>query len=107
MMTAEITFQNYKKKGNPYVRARQYVTLLDGTVYRAEGSGKNRVEARTALQKNIEKRNEFIRTGMKKENGEITLAEAVSDLIKERAKEYEYLPKFQPVPESFQWPYLR
>ena len=73
MKTAEITFQNYKKKGNPYVRARQYVTLLDGTVYRAEGSGKNRVDARAALQRNIDNRNKFIQTGMKKDNGEVTL----------------------------------
>ena len=38
-----------------------------------EGSGKNRVDARAALQVNIEKRNERIQYGMKKDDGDITL----------------------------------
>lgn len=37
----------------------------------------------------IEKRNEKIQYGMKKDNGEITLAEAVKILIEERSKEYD------------------
>ena len=85
----EITFSEYKKSGHSYVRARQWVTLIDGTVDRLEGSGKNRVDARAALQVNIEKRNERIRYGIKKEEGDITLAEAVKNLIEERAKEYD------------------
>ena len=52
-----------------------------------EGSGKNRVDARAALQVNIEKRNERIQYGMKKDDGDITLSEAVKNLIEERAKE--------------------
>ena len=36
------------------------VTLIDESVERMEGSGKNRVDARAALQVNIEKRNERI-----------------------------------------------
>ena len=84
-----ITFRKYEKYGNTYIRARQWVTLVDGTVERMEGSGKNRVDARVALEKNIEKRNEKIQYGMKKDNGEITLAEAVKLLIEERSKEYD------------------
>ena len=56
----EITFSEYKKSGRSYVRARQWVTLIDESVERMEGSGKNRVDARAALQVNIEKRNERI-----------------------------------------------
>ena len=37
-----ITFRKYEKYGNTYIRARQWVTLIDGTVERLEGSGKNR-----------------------------------------------------------------
>ena len=84
-----ITFRKYEKYGNTYIRARQWVTLIDGTVERLEGSGKNRVDARAALEKNIEKRNEKIQYGMKKDNGEITLAEAVKLLIEKRSKEYD------------------
>ena len=84
-----ITFRKYEKYGNTYIRARQWVTLIDGTVERLEGSGKNRVDARAALQVNIEKRNERIQYGMKKDDGDITLAEAVKNLIEERAKEYD------------------
>ena len=40
-----ITFRKYEKYGNTYIRARQWVTLIDGTVERLEGSGKNRVDA--------------------------------------------------------------
>lgn len=82
----EITFSEYKKSGRSYVRARQWVTLIDESVERMEGSGKNRVDARAALQVNIEKRNERIQYGMKKDDGDITLAEAVKNLIEERAK---------------------
>ena len=39
-----ITFRKYEKYGNTYIRARQWVTLIDGTVERLEGSGKNRPE---------------------------------------------------------------
>ena len=85
----EITFSEYKKSGRSYVRARQWVTLIDESVERMEGSGKNRVDARAALQVNIEKRNERIQYGMKKDDGDITLAEAVKNLIEERAKEYD------------------
>ena len=85
----EITFSEYKKSGRSYVRARQWVTLIDESVERMEGSGKNRVDARAALQLNIEKRNERIQYGMKKDDGDITLAEAVKNLIEERAKEYD------------------
>ena len=46
----------YEKYGNTYIRARQWVTLIDGTVERLEGSGKNRVDARAALEKNIYER---------------------------------------------------
>ena len=84
-----ITFRKYEKYGNTYIRARQWATLIDGTVERLEGSGKNRVDARAALEKNIEKRNEKIQYGMKKDNGESTLAEAVKLLIEERSKEYD------------------
>lgn len=35
-----ITFRKYEKYGNTYIRARQWVTLIDGTVERLEGSGK-------------------------------------------------------------------
>ena len=35
-------FRKYEKYGNTYIRARQWVTLIDGTVERLEGSGKNR-----------------------------------------------------------------
>ena len=84
-----ITFRKYEKYGNTYIRARQWATLIDGTVERLEGSGKNRVDARAALEKNIEKRNEKIQYGMKKDNGEITLAEAVKLWIEERSKEYD------------------
>ena len=48
-----ITFRKYEKYGNTYIRARQWVTLIDGTVERLEGSGKNRVDARAALEKKI------------------------------------------------------
>ena len=51
-----ITFRKYEKYGNTYIRARQWVTLIDGTVERLEGSGKNRVDARAALEKNIYER---------------------------------------------------
>ena len=85
----EITFSESKKSGRSYVRARQWVTLIDESVERMEGSGKNRVDARAALQVNIEKRNERIQYGMKKDDGDITLAEAVKNLIEERAKEYD------------------
>ena len=85
----EITFSEYKKSGRSYVRARQWVTLIDESVERMEGSGKNRVDARAALQVNIEKRNERIQYGMKKDDGDITLAEAVKNLIEERAQEYD------------------
>ena len=51
-----ITFRKYEKYGNKYIRARQWVTLIDGTVERLEGSGKNRVDARAALEKNIYER---------------------------------------------------
>ena len=51
-----ITFRKYEKYGNTYIRARQWVTLSDGTVERLEGSGKNRVDARAALEKNIYER---------------------------------------------------
>ena len=32
-----ITFRKYEKYGNTYIRARQWVTLIDGTVERLEG----------------------------------------------------------------------
>ena len=51
-----ITFGKYEKYGNTYIRARQWATLIDGTVERLEGSGKNRVDARAALEKNIYER---------------------------------------------------
>ena len=46
----------HEKYGNTYIRTRQWVTLIDGTVERLEGSGKNRVDARAALEKNIYER---------------------------------------------------
>ena len=52
----EITFSEYKKSGRSYVRARQWVTLIDESVERMEESGKNRVDARAALEKNIYER---------------------------------------------------
>ena len=51
---------------NIHIRAREWVALIDGTVERLEGSGRNRVEARAALKRKIEKRNECIQYGMKK-----------------------------------------
>ena len=85
----EVTFNVYKRNGCSYIKARQWVTLIDGTLARIEGNGKNRVDARSSLQTNIEKRNERIPYGMKKDDGDITLAEAVKNLIEERAKEYD------------------
>ena len=35
-----ITFRKYEKYGNTYIRARQWVTLIDGTVERLEGKRK-------------------------------------------------------------------
>ena len=84
-----VTFIEYKRNGCSYIKARQWVTLIDGTVERLEGNGKNRVDARASLCTKIEKRNEKIQYGMKKDNGEITLAEAVKLLIEERSKEYD------------------
>ena len=84
-----VTFIEYKRNGCSYIKARQWVTLIDGTVERLEGNGKNRVDARASLRAKIEKRNEKIQYGMKKDNGEITLAEAVKLLIEERSKEYD------------------
>ena len=84
-----VTFIEYKRNGCSYIKARQWVTLIDGTVERLEGNGKNRVDARASLCTKIEKRNKEIEYGMKKDNGEITLAESVKLLIEERSKEYE------------------
>ena len=61
-----MVFGTYQKKGNTYIRAREWVALIDGTVERLEGSGRNRVEARAALKRKIEKRKECIQYGMKK-----------------------------------------
>ena len=83
----EVTFNVYKRNGCSYIKARQWVTLIDGTLARIEGNGKNRIDARSSLQTNIEKRNERIQYGMKKDDGDITLSEAVKNLIEERAKE--------------------
>ena len=85
----EVTFNVYKRSGCSYIKARQWVTLIDGTLARIEGNGKNRVDAGSSLQTNIEKRNERIQYGMKKDDGDITLAEAVKNLIEEHAKEYD------------------
>ena len=82
-----VTFIEYKRNGCSYIKARQWVTLIDGTVERLEGNGKNRVDARASLCTKIEKRNKEIEYGMKKDNGEITLAEAVKLLIEKRSKE--------------------
>ena len=84
-----VTFIEYKRNGCSYIKARQWVTLINGTVERLEGNGKNRVDARASLCTKIEKRNKEIEYGMKKDNGEITLAEAVKLLIEERSKEYD------------------
>ena len=84
-----VTFIEYKRNGCSYIKARQGVTLIDGTVERLEGNGKNKVDARASLCTKIEKRNKEIEYGMKKDNGEITLAEAVKLLIEERSKEYD------------------
>lgn len=51
-----LLFGNMKNMEIRIIRARQWVTLIDGTVERLEGSGKNRVDARAALEKNIYER---------------------------------------------------
>ncbi|MCA4945645.1 hypothetical protein HO255_18290, partial [Clostridioides difficile] len=45
--------------------------------------------ARKALTVKVDAKNEEIRYGEKKENGEITLKDAVMDKIKERQKAYD------------------
>lgn len=89
MAKLEIKFHDYLKDGNKYVRARANVTLMDGSSVRLEGYGKNRLEARCSLEKSLEKKNQVIQYGMKKDSGDITLAEAVLQLIEEREKEYD------------------
>lgn len=89
MENYEIKFGTYTKRGNQYVRARANVVLLNGELLRIEGTGKNRVDARENLLKNIEKRNEIITYGRMRNAGYHTLYEAVLDLIKEREEEYD------------------
>ena len=38
----EVIFNVYKRNGCSYIKARQWVTLIDGTLARIEGNGKNR-----------------------------------------------------------------
>ena len=56
----EVTFNVYKRNGCSYIKARQWVTLIDGMLAHIEGNGKNRVDARSLLQTNIEKRKKQI-----------------------------------------------
>lgn len=36
----EVTFNVYKRNGCSYIKARQWVTLIDGTLAHIEGNGK-------------------------------------------------------------------
>lgn len=89
MAKMEVNFYDYEKNGSKYVRARAKVTLLDGSTKIVEGYGKNRSEARKAFENNIIKKNELIQYGMKQDNGDISLEEAVKNLIEERRQEYD------------------
>ena len=88
MAKMEVSFYDYEKNGSKYIRARAKVTLLDGSTKIIEGYGKSRSEARKAFENNIIKKNELIQYGMKQDTGDISLEEAVKNLIEERRQEY-------------------
>lgn len=83
MAKMEVSFYDYEKNGSKYIRARAKVTLLDGSTKIIEGYGKSRSEARKAFENNIIKKNELIQYGMKQDTGDISLEEAVKNLIEE------------------------
>lgn len=89
MAKMEVSFYDYEKNGSKYIRARAKVTLLDGSTKIIEGYGKSRSEARKAFENNIIKKNELIQYGMKQDTGDISLEEAVKNLIEERRQEYD------------------
>ncbi len=75
------------------IRARVTVTLCNGTRKRLQGQGSSKRAALNALRKNVDKENELIQYGEQKENGKISLIEAIEDLIQERAQEYDRAKK--------------
>lgn len=48
-----LLFRKYEKYGNTYIRARQWVTLIDGTVERLEGSRKKSGRCQSCSWKRI------------------------------------------------------
>lgn len=81
----EIKYDNHKGR----IRARATVVYLDGTKGRQEAYGSSRAEAKKILSDKIEKVNITIRYGEQKQNGDISLGQAVLDKIEERRKAYD------------------
>lgn len=78
----------YDTKNNR-TRARETVTLLDGSKERFEAYGDTKAQAAEKLRQKVDARNEVIMYGQRKQSGDITLAQAVADKIKERREEYD------------------
>ena len=74
---------------NKQVRARATVIYIDGSKGRPEAHGRTQAEARKALMAKIEQVNQRIRYGEQKQTGDISLADAVLDKIKERQEAYD------------------
>lgn len=85
---------------NGKMRARASVTYIDGTKGRMEAHGNTEAVARKALMEKIDEKNEEIRYGKKKENGEITLKEAVLAKIEERRTGYDRNKKREKIRDS-------
>lgn len=78
----------YDTKNNR-TRARETVTLLDGSKERFEAYGDTKEQAAAKLREKVEALNEVIMYGKRKQDGDVTLAEAVADKIKERRAAYD------------------
>jgi len=71
------------------VRARTTAEYIDGSKGRLKAYGGSKREAKVNLELKIEEKNNEIRYGKQKKSGDIVLADAVKDVIKERREAYD------------------
>lgn len=74
---------------NGRVRARATVELLDGEKIRLEAYGGMKAAAKLALEDKIKTLNQKIKYGEERNNGELTLASAVEQKLRERQEEFD------------------